>query len=280
MKELQGKVAVITGAAEGIGLAVAQAAAAEGMKLVLADLNPEALAQAAVQLEQAGAAVLAVPTDVSQSAQVDALSDAAFAHFGRVHLLVNNAGVAVAKSAWESTEADWKWVMGVNLDGVAHALRAFLPRMLAHGDEGHVVNVASVAGLIGAPAMAAYGASKFAVVGLTEGLHHDLTLRKARIKASVLCPAWVKTRIALSERARPADERSKPEALHPISAKVGLNILKAVESGKDPAEIAATMLDGVKHERFYILTHDHTLDAVARHTDDLLQGRSPTLIPF
>jgi NAD(P)-dependent dehydrogenase (short-subunit alcohol dehydrogenase family) len=280
MKQLHDKVAVITGAAEGIGRAIAEAAAAQGMKLVLADIHPERLAQAAAELEQSGAQVLALPTDVSQAVQMDALADAAFERFGRVHLLVNNAGVAVAKSAWETTEADWKWVMGVNLDGVTHALGAFLPRMLAHGEEGHVVNVASVAGLIGAPAMAAYNASKFAVVGLTEGLQHDLTLRKSLIKASVLCPAWVKTRIAQSERARPAAERSTPDSLHPISAKVGLNILKAVENGKEPAEIAAAVLDAVHHERFYILTHEQTREAVARRTDDILQGRPPTLIPF
>ena len=216
----------------------------------------------------------------AEGAQIDALADAAFERFGRVHLLVNNAGVAVAKSAWETSAKDWQWVMGVNLDGVTHALRAFLPRMFEHGEEGHVVNVASVAGLIGAPAMAAYNASKFAVVGLTEGLHHDLSLRKSLIKASVLCPAWVKTRIAVSERSRPEADRTVPDSLHSISTKVGLNILKAVQNGKEPAEIAAAVMEAVKQERFYILTHDQTKEAVLRRTEDILQDRPPSLIPF
>ena len=188
MKELQGKVAVITGAAEGIGRAIAEQAAARGMKLVLADISEAKLNETVAALRASGAEVEGVQVDVSKAEQVEALAARAFERFGNVHLLVNNAGVALAKSAWETTLADWEWVLGVNLYGVIHGIRAFVPRMLEKGEEGHIVNTASVAGLVSQPAMAAYNVSKFGVVTLTEGLHHDLTLRKTKLKASVLCP--------------------------------------------------------------------------------------------
>ncbi len=202
MQNLQGKTAVITGAAEGIGHAIARRAAVEGMNLVLADINADKLQAAVAEFEARGVPVIGHRLDVSDAAQVDALADAAFARFGNVHLLVNNAGVAISRPVWETTPEDWQWVMGVNLYGVTHGLRSFIPRMLANDEEGFIINTASVAGLFSQPGSAAYNASKHAVVAITEGLHFDLQLRKSKLHAAVLCPAWVKTGIA-KRRAQP-----------------------------------------------------------------------------
>lgn len=280
MKTLKDRVAVITGAAEGIGKAIAQAAAAEGMHLVLADINGDLLAQTVSQFKTDGIDAIGVKTDVANADDVQALADAAFAAHGNVHLLVNNAGVAVAKSAWETTQQDWDWVMGINLYGVTHALRAFLPTMLAKGDEGHVVNTASLAGLISEPAMAAYNVSKFGVVTLSEGLFHDLALRNARVKVSVLCPAWVKTRITDSERNRAAEDRSDPSTLHPVSLQTGASIVRAVENGISPDKVAGAVIQAVKDERFYILTHARSKMAVQIRMEDIVNERDPTLLPI
>ena len=279
MKELQGKVAVITGAAEGIGRAIAEQAAARGMKLVLADISAAKLNETVAVLRAGGAEVEGIQVDVSKADQVEALAARAFERFGNVHLLVNNAGVALAKSAWETTLADWEWVLGVNLYGVIHGIRAFVPRMLEKGEEGHIIHTASVAGLVSQPAMAAYNVSKFGVVTLTEGLHHDLALRKTRLKASVLCPGWVKTRIAESERHRDADERTDPTALHAVSAKAGLSMHKAVQQGIGPDQVADAVFAAIDGDQFYILTHPETRAGVRIRMEDILQERLPTLLP-
>lgn len=279
MKELQGKVAVITGAAEGIGRALAEQAAVRGMKLVLADISAAKLDETVMALRAGGAEVEGVQVDVSRAEQVEALAARAFERFGNVHLLVNNAGVALAKSAWETTPADWEWVLGVNLHGVIHGVRAFVPRMLEKGEEGHIVNTASVAGLVSQPAMAAYNVSKFGVVTLTEGLHHDLTLRKTRLKASVLCPGWVKTRIAESDRHRHADQRTDRGRLDPVTAKTGLSMHHAVQQGIAPEKVANEVFAAIETERFYILTHPETKAGVRIRMEDILQERPPTLLP-
>lgn len=277
MDNLAGKVAVITGAAEGIGRALAVRGHAAGMKLVLADIDGPRLAETADALTQEGADVLALRTDVSVAAEVDALADAAFARFGAVHLLVNNAGVAVAKSAWETSLADWEWVLGVNLYGVIHGLRAFVPRMIEGGHPGHIVNVASIAGLISAPSMAAYNVSKHGVVTLSEGLHHDLRLRGAGIGVSVLCPAWVRTRIAESERNRDAPDRTRAADQGPIAGQAAQMVAKAVASGMDPAQLADIVFASIEANRFYILTHPETRAVVRARLDDILEDRLPTM---
>ena len=278
MQNLNNKIAVITGAAEGIGKAIAQQCAAQGMKLVLADIDGAKLAATVNELQQGGADAVGQVTDVAQSEQVEQLADLAFSTFGQVHLLVNNAGVALAKNAWETTEQDWNWLMGINLFGVTHALRAFIPRMLASGEEGHIVNTASVAGLISAPSLAAYNVSKFGVVTLSEGLQHDLTLRAAKINVSVLCPAWVKTRIIDSERHRPGDERTQVGKLDQVSAKVGMAVMDAVEHGISAEEVAVATVAAVKNNQFYILTHPYTLKGIEVRMQDILQMRAPTLL--
>lgn len=278
MQELQGRVAVITGAAEGIGKAIAQRAAAEGMRLMLADIDPERLGATVAELSAAGVEVDGRRVDVSRADEVAALADAAWARFGAVHLLVNNAGVALARSAWETSEQDWAWVMGVNLYGVAHSLRAFVPRMLTQGEEGHIVNTASIAGLVSEPALAAYNVSKFGVVTLSEGLHHDLALRKARIGVSVLCPGWVRTRIADAERHRGADERIDPSSLDSVTTRTEQSIRKAVQNGIAPEQVATEVFDAVRRERFYILTHPESRAAIRMRMEDILNDRLPSLV--
>jgi len=276
MKNLQGKVAVITGAAEGIGKGIAARAAAEGMKLVLADINAAKLETTVAGFKAMGVEVVGVPTDVAREEQINALADQAFAKFGNVHLLVNNAGVAVAKPAWETSQKDWDWVMGVNFYGVSHALRAFIPRMLKNGEQGHIVNTASMAGLTSQPSLASYNASKHAVVTLSEGLHHDLTLRQASIKVSVLCPGWVKTDIGHSERNRENGGDSSPTDA--VAAKVGMSVLNAVQNGIAVTQVADEVFDAIAAERFYILTHPEMKQAIEVRMQDILQQRTPTLL--
>ncbi|MEO6920205.1 MAG: SDR family NAD(P)-dependent oxidoreductase [Collimonas sp.] len=276
MKNLHGKVAVITGAAEGIGKGIAVRAAAEGMKLVLADINASKLEATVAEFKEQGVEVIGVPTDVAKEEQVNALAEQAFAKFGKVHLLMNNAGVAVAKPAWETTQKDWDWVMGVNFYGVTHALRAFVPTMLKHVEEGHIVNTASMAGLTSQPSLASYNASKHAVVTVSEGLHHDLALRQSLIKVSVLCPGWVKTGIGHSERNR--EGKSEQAAFDPVAAKVGMAVLQAVENGIPVTQVAADVFDAIQSERFYILTHPEMKQAIQVRMEDILQQRAPTLL--
>lgn len=280
MQDLKGKVAVITGGADGIGKALAVAAATEGMKLVLADIDADKLNNTVEELAGTGAEVIGLRTDVSSESSVQALADAAFERFGNVHLLINNAGVALAKSAWETTQKDWEWVMGVNLYGVTNGLRAFIPRMLEKGEEGHIVNTASIAGLLSEPALAAYNVSKFGVVTLSEGLHHDLTLRKAKINVSVLCPGWVKTRIAEAERHREADQRTDFTKIDKVSVMTGMSIMKAVQNGIEPQQVASDVINAVKSNKFYILTHPHTKAGIQIRMEDILQERAPTLLPI
>lgn len=280
MQDLKAKVAVITGAAEGIGKAIAVAAAAEGMRLVLADIHQELLDKTVSELRLTGAEVIGVVTDVSKENDIQALADQAYAQFGHVHLLVNNAGVAFAKSAWETTAKDWEWIMGINLYGITHAIRIFVPRMLASNEVAHIVNTASVAGLIAEPALAAYNVSKFGVVALSESLQHDLHLRQAKIGVSVLCPSWVKTRITDAERNRKTEDRIQVDQLEKVSLKTGAAINKAVEAGIAPQQVAHDVINAVKNNTFYILTHPETKAAVAIRNEDILQGRAPTLLPI
>jgi NAD(P)-dependent dehydrogenase (short-subunit alcohol dehydrogenase family) len=277
MKKLVDKVAVITGAAEGIGKAIAIRAASEGMKLVLADIDAVKLASTVAELAAYGADVIGVCADVSKAEQVDAMAAQAFLRFGNVHLLVNNAGVAIVKPVWETTREDWDRVMGVNFYGVTNGLRAFIPTMLKNGEEGHIVNTASMAGLLSQPSLAAYNASKHAVVTVSEGLHHDLVLRRAKIKVSVLCPLWVKTGIAQAERHRPSDDLDTraPDA---ITAKIEKTIFNAVENGIAVDQVADAVFDAISLGGFYILdSHEKVMPMIKTRMEDILHQRKPTL---
>lgn len=272
MKDLKGKVAVITGAASGFGREFAIACAAEGMKLVLADIDADNI-RGTIALLPPDAEVLAVACDVSKADSVASLVEQTYVRFGKAHLLFNNAGVSPVGPAWSATLADWQWTLGVNLMGVVHGIHYFVPRMLAQGDECHVVNTASVAGLLSVPASAPYCVSKHGVVTLSEVLHHDLQLFKARIGVSVLCPAFVNTGIKDSGRNRPAELG----ATNPLAAPFEQQMRKAVESGRlSAAEVARITLDAVKADRFYILTHPKIKGAIETRMRDILDERTPT----
>ena len=277
MKDFQGKVAVITGGASGLGRAMADRFAREGMRIVLADVEPTALARAEADMKTAGAEVISVRTDVSKAADVEALAQKTLAAYGAVHLVANNAGVAPLGSAWENSVADWEWTLGVNLWGVIHGVRVFTPIMLAQGGEAHIVNTASVSGLISPPGSAMYNVTKHAVVTLTETLYHDLALKQARIGCSVLCPAYVPTGIVDSERNRPALlQNPAREKTAEQQAREAL-LRKAVTSGKQSAtDVAQKVFEAVRDGRFYILTHPRIKPSIQWRMEDILQDRNPT----
>lgn len=272
MQDLKGKVAVITGAASGFGRELAILCAAEGMKLVLADIDEKNL-PGTVALLPPGTATLSVKCDVSKADSVENLAKQAYEKFGAAHLLFNNAGVSPVGPAWSATLEDWQWTIGVNLMGVVHGIKSFVPRMLEQKDECHVVNTASVAGLISVPASAVYCVTKHSVVTLSECLHHDLRLFNARVGVSVLCPAFVNTGIKDSERNRPG-ELAKT---NPLAKPFEQQMRKAIESGRlSAADVAKITMDAVKSNRFYILTHPKIKGAIETRMRDILDERSPT----
>jgi len=275
VKELKGKVAVVTGGAGGLGRAMAMHFAREGMHVALADIDQASLDVTAAELRALGVEAIGIRTDVSKAAEVDALAARVVAELGGVHVVCNNAGISPLGAAWENTLADWEWMLGVNLWGVIHGVRAFTPLLLAQ-DEGHIVNTASVAGLINPPGSAMYNVTKHAVVALTETLFHDLAGRKSKVGCSVLCPAYVPTGIADSERSRPA-ALANPGATKSAEQQAREDMLKkAVRSGRLSADdIGAAVLAAVKEERFYILTHPRIKGAIQARMEDILEGRSP-----
>jgi NAD(P)-dependent dehydrogenase (short-subunit alcohol dehydrogenase family) len=282
MKDFQEKVAVVTGAASGIGRALAEKCAQEGMKVVLADVEERALWQAEEELQISGAQVLAVRTDVSQADEVEALAKITFETYGAVHLLFNNAGVGGGTTVWESSLADWQWVLGVNLWGVIHGMHFFVPRMLAQDSEGHIVNTASSAGLITSSGLGMYKVSKHGVVTLSETLACELAARGARLRASVLCPEWVNTRIMDAERNRPQALQNAPEEQHtsPETAAMAEMVIQVMrqlaQAGLPPSQVAEMVFDAIRQEKFYIFTHPTTKQGVQVRMEDILQERMPT----
>jgi NAD(P)-dependent dehydrogenase (short-subunit alcohol dehydrogenase family) len=278
VKDIPGKVAVVTGAASGIGRAMAERFAAEGMKVVLADVEETALAGVKDALAGRGATVVAVKTDVSKAEDVERLAQETLKAFGAVHVVCNNAGVAAAGPAWEMTLADWQWVLGVNLWGVIHGVRTFVPIMLRQGTEGHVVNTASMAGLASGPMMSIYNVTKHGVVTLSETLQHDLTMVGAQIRVSVLCPAWVNTRIHESERNRPAafggpDARTQT----PGGQMMEQTVAQLLATGLSPEHVAGLVFDAVRNEKFYILPHPEWKRLIRTRMEDILEERTPTM---
>lgn len=275
MKDLAHKTAVITGAASGLGLAMASRFAREGMNIVLADIEDAALAKATEEILALGVQALPMRIDVSQAESVEALAEASLARFGAVHLVCNNAGVGgLRRRTWEADLRDWKWVLGVNLWGVIHGVKSFVPRMLAQGGEGHMVNTASVAGLLSTPAMSVYNVSKHGVVTLTETLHHDLAEIGAKLKVSLLMPAWVDTGIWNSERNRPDGLRvSEAEEMDRARRLAMRELLKKGKVGAD--DVADMVLDAVVSERFYVMTHPRIRTAIEARTNAILDGRPP-----
>ncbi len=272
MEDLQGKVAVITGGASGIGKAVADRVAAEGMKVVLADIEEGPLNEAERALAARGADALGVVTDVADAASVRALRDAALDRFGAVHVVHNNAGVGLGGPIWEVREADWRWILGVNLWGVIHGVATFVPLFIEQG-EGHVVNTASIAGLTSAAFLGPYNATKQAVVAISETLFKDLQAVGAPVGVSVLCPGFVQTRIAESDRNRPvwAPDREVAGAADLRAA------VQTMVDGGIPAEaVADRVVDAVRTNTFYILTHPELMVALEVRFADILEGRPPS----
>jgi NAD(P)-dependent dehydrogenase (short-subunit alcohol dehydrogenase family) len=280
MKNFQNKVAVITGGASGFGREFANIGARLGMKLVLADVQQDALDKAKQELEKQGAEVMAMRCDVRHTADVEALADATMARFNAVHLLFNNAGVAAGGLVWENTQTDWEWVLGVNLWGVIHGVRIFTPLMLgcANKDssyEGHIVNTASMAGLLNAPTMGVYNVSKHAVISLSESLYQDLKLIDAPIGASVLCPYFVPTGISQSHRNRPDNLKNNAR---PTASQLAAQAMsdKAVTSGKvSAAQVADWTFDAIRDEKFYIYSHPGALAGVQNRMEDIVMQRNP-----
>ena len=276
MKDFQGKVAVVTGGASGIGLAMAERFAAAGMKIVLADVEREALGAAERALTAKGAQVLSVPTDVSRGADVEALATRTYERFGGVHVLCNNAGVSQAGLSWERSVADWEWVLGVNLWGVIHGIRVFVPRMIEGGADGHIVNTASMAGLISGPGMAPYSVTKHSVVTLSECLTMELSLTgNGRIGVSVLCPGWVNTRILDAGRNRPAALKETGTTRPEMAAMEGV-VRVLLAAGLPPATLAERVFEAVRDDRFYILTHPEMKALIRTRMEDILEERAPT----
>jgi len=276
MKQFRDRTAVITGAASGIGLELARRAAAEGMNLVLADIEHGKLDAAAATLNVPAARVLLQKTDVSREAEIAALADAAFARFGGVHLLCNNAGVGLTRVSWELSTADWEWVLGVDLWSVIHGVQHFVPRMLKQAEGGHVVNTSSVAGLLSTPGMAAYNVAKHGVVTLSETLYGELRAAKADIGVSLLCPAWVPTAIHESARNRP-DRFGAAKPAAGLSAAYEERMGQAVKSGRlTAADMANEVFAAVMEDRFYVIPHRKINNAIQLRMDDIMNLRNPT----
>ena len=286
MDVFTGRVAVVTGAASGIGLAFAERFAAEGMKVVLADIEEAPLAAAEAAIKAQGGIAMAVRTNMLQESEIKRLADTVFATWGKVHILCNNAGVsggAGADGIWSVPKEDWDWVLGVNFSGVLHGIRHFVPRMLAAGEPGHIVNTASVAGIV-TSAMGPYTVSKHAVVALSERLYKDLKERDAKVSASVLCPGWVNTRILESARNRPEEMMPNALAQPVLTPKIEMmrrTVGELLKNGLPPAEVAALVLAAIRSDTFYIMPVQPNIEeAVALRLEDIRLRRNPTIAPI
>ena len=275
MKNLRGKVAVITGAASGIGEAMAHRFAATGMHLTLVDIESGPLDAVAESLRSAGTRVLSVVVDVSDGDEMDGLGEAVLSEYGAVHLVCNNAGVAAAGPMWELTEADWAFTFGANLWGVIHGVRVFGKRLVEQ-DEGHFVNTASMAGLVAPPGMGAYNVTKYGVVALSETLYADLRVAQSNVGVSVLCPGFVQTRIWDSERNRPAHLRNPTDPGNAAEKETAHKALRSVIENSMPTEtIADRVHDAVIGKQLYIITHEATKPALENRLRTILNDQNP-----
>ena len=274
MQRFEGRVAVVTGGASGIGRGIAEALAAEGMKLVLADVEQAALDGTVAEMKEAGAEAVGVVCDVANPDSVDALAKATLDQFGAVHVVCNNAGVAGAGAgaSWERSLDEWRWVLGVNLMGVVHGIRSFTPILIEQGEDGHIINTASMAGLV--PGGGIYGVTKHGVVALSETLYGELANQAPKVGISVLCPGWVNTRIIESERNRPESPREDPGEEAPQLQLMREIVGGLIQSGLDPREVGNIVVEAIRSRRFYVLTHPWQ-DMIEHGMQNILQDRPP-----
>jgi NAD(P)-dependent dehydrogenase (short-subunit alcohol dehydrogenase family) len=282
MKDFAQKIVVVTGAASGIGRALAERFSDAGCNLVLADIDEAGLAESRASVEKRGVKVETVICDVSRQDSVDALADASYEAFGAVHILCNNAGVLSGGTTWEVDIKDYEWQIGVNTFGVVHGVRSFVPRMIAQDTPGHVVNTASMAALTTMPFAGAYHMSKHAVLAFSECLYHELQVTQSKIGVSVLCPELIDTGIAASERCRP-DAYKNASGAPPIT-ETGKLVVGALSEGMakgglDPSVMADRVFEGIGQNRFYILSEDSWREASNTRHEDIRLGRNPTFSP-
>lgn len=281
MDDVKGKVAVVTGAASGIGRGMAETFCDAGMKVVLSDIEEVALAKTARELGEAGYDVHPVVTDVGKVDAVEALAKESIAKYGKVHVLCNNAGVGAGGGLlWETSLDDWEWVIDVNLKSVVYGIRAFVPHMLEHGEPSHIVNTASLAGLIGGGG-GPYTVTKFGVVGLSEILFQQLERAGGKVSASVLCPAWVNTKIMDSERNRPGDAPAGggDGSTDPMAKVFGEWVGEQLRKGLDPRDVGDTVLQAIRDNRFYILTHPDWTPMIEARMKNIVAGNNPVQLP-
>jgi len=278
MKEFKGKTAVVTGAASGIGLALSELFLARGMNVVMADVETETLQIAARQLDKAGGAILAVTADVSDASAVDALADAAYREFGSVQILCNNAGVFVGGACWENTVADYQWLFDVNVMGIANGARSFIPRMIAQGDECHIVNTASMAGLTTMPFSSVYCLSKAAALHLSECMYKELEAVAPQIGVSALCPELINTGIASAARNRPARYSRSGDIVETDFSKMTTDAaIESTATGLPPQAMAERVLAGIEHRKFYLLAEDFWKDIAEHRLQEIRAQANPTL---
>jgi NAD(P)-dependent dehydrogenase (short-subunit alcohol dehydrogenase family) len=281
VKEFKDKVAVVTGGASGIGWGLAERCASEGMKVVIADIEEPALKQAEKNLKAAGAEVLAVLTDVSRLSDIEALAKKTIDAFGGVHLLFNNAGVQTEKSlsgpVWENTLADWEWLIGVNLRGVIYGVKVFMPIMLRQNTACHIVNTASMAGLLAEPQLVIYSATKAAVIKLSEGLYLQLKQKNSPIGVSVLLPAFVSTRFFEAERNRPADLQNPPEAKKSREQAALVRQFNKVSPTISPEQTADIVFKAIRKGTFYIFTDPLVQELFRQRAENILRGKNPEM---
>lgn len=279
MIELKNKIAVVTGAGSGIGLAIAERCACEGMKVVLADIDEESLIRTERVLKSMGVDTLTVICDVSKESDICSLAEKTLQAFGEVHLLFNNAGVATGTILWENTVADWQWALGVNLWGLINSTKIFVPIMLKQKKQCHIINTASIAGLTASPGNGIYSATKHAIVNFSETLYYELKLANSQIDVSVVCPGFVRTRLMDSERNRPMELRNSPESINysPQKQRIEQMLRDGVMNGMSPEQVAESVFDAIQKKKFYILTHKESKVLIKQRMDDILNENNPTI---